>query len=45
MVLLAQRHDQIARGGLLGLLTRAVQRREKELGIGIAAELMTQDAE
>ena len=42
VILLAERHDQLPRGGLLRLGLRSERWRGKELGRGIAPELVAQ---
>ena len=45
VILLAQAHDESASGGLLGLGARSRACGNKEVGIGIAAEVMAKNLE
>ena len=45
MILFSQGHDQVPGGGLLGLRLGTVPRVEEEGGVGIATELVAEDAE
>jgi hypothetical protein len=45
VILLAQTHDEIASGGLLGLGAWSRACGDKEVGIGIAAEVMAKNLE
>ena len=45
MILFSQGHDQVPGGGLLGLRLGTVPRVEEEGGVGIATQLVAEDAE